>query len=125
MLREHVVDRNERPERPSMAKAPQLSDKVWTVMQLCWQAEPTSRPAADAIRNMLPSFPPSSLAPSSVGEEFIGDWEDPLTDDDSFEDLDGGTFISEPSGKPWRPVPNKGGDNTRKRTWFRFRFKLL
>lgn len=55
MLREHVVDRNLRPEKPSMTKAPQLSDRVWCIIQVCWQAEPTSRPTAGAVHDFVSS----------------------------------------------------------------------
>lgn len=55
MLRKLVVDRNERPEKPSMIEAPQLSDRAWTVLQRCWQAEPSSRPTADAVHRVVSS----------------------------------------------------------------------
>lgn len=53
MLRELVVDGKMRPGRPNMTEAPQLSDEAWTIIQLCWEAEPTSRPTADVLCNKL------------------------------------------------------------------------
>ncbi|KAF8811047.1 kinase-like protein [Phlegmacium glaucopus] len=58
MLRELVVDRNMRPGRPTMIEAPQLSDEAWMLIQLCWEAEPTSRPTADNVCNKLNNIYP-------------------------------------------------------------------
>lgn len=55
MLRKLVVDSYERPKKPSMNEAPQLSDRAWTVLQRCWQAEPSSRPTADAVHHVVSS----------------------------------------------------------------------
>ena len=69
MLRELVGDRKMRPGRPNMTEAPQLSDEAWMIIQLCWEAEPTTRPTADAICNKLSiilSVYPAAIPPSPV-----------------------------------------------------------
>ena len=53
MLRELIVDQNLRPGRPKKDEAPQLSDKAWMIIQLCWDAEPASRPTVDTVCNKL------------------------------------------------------------------------
>lgn len=51
-----------RPERPTAIEAPQLSDEAWMVIQLCWEAEPASRPTAgdacNKLNNILSVYPP-------------------------------------------------------------------
>lgn len=47
------MDKDGRPGRPNTKEAPQLSDEVWSIINLCWDAAPTNRPTADAVCNKL------------------------------------------------------------------------
>ena len=58
------MDRKTRPGRPNTTEAPQLSDDAWTIIQLCWKAEPTSRPTAIIVCNKLSTL--SSVYPPAV-----------------------------------------------------------
>jgi WD40 repeat protein len=50
---ELVVQRNVRPERPDPGDAPHLSDAVWTLAKKCWENDPTSRPTASALCDII------------------------------------------------------------------------
>ncbi|KAJ8077351.1 Rho guanine nucleotide exchange factor [Marasmius tenuissimus] len=47
------VMRGERPTRPVDIPGFQSSDKLWTVIEQCWKAEPSERPSAVAIHGRL------------------------------------------------------------------------
>jgi WD40 repeat protein len=47
------VERNVRPERPDNEDAPHLSDAVWRLAEKCWDNNPTSRPTASALCDII------------------------------------------------------------------------
>ena len=122
MLRELIVDRKLRPGRPNTIEAPQLSDDAWTVIQICWEAEPTSRPTADVVCNklsiLLSVYPPvvplppilekTSLNPRAVAKSL------------SIEDTEPISRPGSPAGS--RPLPPRRATGI---IFPRFRLKTL
>ena len=51
------MQRNVRPERPDDEDAPHLSDAVWTLAEKCWGKDPTSRPTASALCDIISHIP--------------------------------------------------------------------
>ncbi|KAG9122239.1 hypothetical protein FRC07_001476 [Ceratobasidium sp. 392] len=48
-----AVIRGDLPQRPPAEEAPQLSDRVWELMDWCWSRDPKIRPAADVVYEMV------------------------------------------------------------------------
>jgi len=55
-LRELVVEKHIRPERPDDDEAPQLTDEVWDLMEHCWSGDPRGRPTGSAIIETIRSM---------------------------------------------------------------------
>ena len=103
MLRELVVDRNGRPERPNANEAPQLSDEVWSIIKLCWVPAPTDRPTADEVCNKLRNI--LSMYPSEMPSDRLLERSPPIQRIPSaqslpLEDIEPTPFPGSP------PVPN-------------------
>ena len=50
-----AVLRGERPERPLDAEAPGFSDKLWRLVELCWDVSTSARPTAQRLFDHLSS----------------------------------------------------------------------
>ena len=48
-----VVLENERPPRPRESEKLGFSDKVWGVLQRCWEKKPSARPTTEEVSNCL------------------------------------------------------------------------
>jgi len=48
-----AVIKGDLPQRPSTEEAPQLTDRVWELMNWCWSRDPKVRPAAAIVLEML------------------------------------------------------------------------
>lgn len=85
-----------RPERPHEATSLGLSDIVWSMMEMCWQAEWGKRPRIpfvlqclkEALRQFIPQ-PPSQATPAFISTELVGAHVD---SDDSSDEGDSAPF---------------------------------
>lgn len=48
-----AVLKGQLPKRPSVESAPQLSDRMWELMNECWQHDPKLRPSASQVLERL------------------------------------------------------------------------
>ena len=44
-----IVIENERPLRPRDSEKLGFTDKIWEILQTCWEKDPSARPSIDAI----------------------------------------------------------------------------
>jgi len=71
-LRQLVVEKGVRPDRPNVQEAPQLTPAIWKVARQCWAKDPAGRPTALVVAQKLGSLPlpnrPIILEPPPVEE---------------------------------------------------------
>ena len=82
------VTDGERPTRPEGAKGAWFTDDLWGMMNLCWAAQPASRPTIAAVFDYLDQISGAWKPPSPQVEEDVemdeDDWHFTITVGDSF-----------------------------------------
>ena len=73
------VMKGEWPERPEGVNGAWFTDDVWSMLNLCWAAQPEQRPSVDAVLECLEQVPRAWNPPHSQVEEVLemneDDWD--------------------------------------------------